>query len=120
MLSLQRGRNTPSKIRPKPEELYNFKSYYQGGSVEIDGNLDDWILDEPVVLDHKTQVAYGRGAWGGKEDYSVKAYSMWDIYNIYFAFEITDSKLVQNKTQKDMWEGDHVEFWLDVDLLGRF
>jgi len=117
---LQRGRNAPSKLRPKPEELYHFISNYQGGAVEIDGNLDDWILDNPVVLDHKIQVVYGRGVWGSKEDYSVKAYTMWDIYNLYLAFEITDNKLVQNKTQENMWEGDHVEFWLDVDLLGDF
>ncbi|MCD6460321.1 hypothetical protein J7L67_06600 [bacterium] len=117
---LQRGRNTPSKIRQKPDELYHFISNYQGGAVEIDGNLDDWILDDPTILDHKMQVVYGRGAWGGKEDYSVNAYSMWDIYNIYFAFKIIDNKLVQNKTKTDMWEGDHVEFWLDVDLLGDY
>ena len=118
--SLQRRRNTPLKKRLRPEDLFNFRSLYQEGSVEIDGKLDDWILDNPIVLDHRVQVIYGRGSWNGEEDYSVKGYSMWDLYNLYFAFEVTDNTLVQDKTQADMWEGDHIEFWLDVDLLGDY
>ena len=45
---------------------------------------------------------------------------MWDAGNLYLAFDITDDVLVQEKTGGDMWEGDHVEFWLDADLLGDY
>lgn len=114
---LQRGRNTPMKTRPEPKDLPKFVSNFKEGAVKIDGKLDDWILTDPVILNKKNQVVYGPGAWGGEDDYSVHAYSMWDPYNIYFAFDITDDKLVQNKTKQDMWEGDHIEFWLDMDLL---
>ncbi|RJP60978.1 MAG: hypothetical protein C4541_02985 [Candidatus Auribacter fodinae] len=117
---LQRGRNTPMKIRPEPEDLDHFISWYQEKGVVIDGNTNDWILTDPSVQDEKTQVVYGRGAWNGKSDYSISAYSMWDLYNIYFLFDITDNTIVQEKTAQDMWEGDHVEFWLDVDLKGDY
>lgn len=117
---LQRGRNTPFKLRPKPDELDQFISHYQQGSVTIDGDLSDWILNDAKILDQKKQVVFGPGAWSGPPDYSIKAYSMWDLYNIYFAFDITDNVTVQEKTHKEMWEGDHVEFWLDVDLIGDY
>lgn len=114
---LQRGRNTPVKMRAEPEELPRFISGYQEKGVEIDGELDDWILDNPIILANKDQVQYGRGAWVDRRDYSLKAYAMWDKFNLYFAFDVTDNALVQNKTQQDMWEGDHIEFWLDLDLM---
>lgn len=117
---LQRGRNTPSKPRPAPEELMQFVSNYHPEAVKIDGKLDEWNLSNPVVLDKKDQVCYGRGAWNSKEDYSLKAYSAWDEYNIYFAFDVTDNAIVQNKTQQDMWEGDHIEFWLDINLMADY
>ncbi len=117
---LQRGRNTPTKLRPKPEDLSKFVANYQEGSVEIDGKLDDWITTTPIILNKKDQVQYGRGAWTDRDDYSLKAYAMWDLYNVYFAFEIKDDKLVQTKTGQEIWEGDHVEFWLDLDLLGDY
>ncbi len=117
---LQRGRNTPFKLRPKPEDLAQFVSRYQQSAVEIDGALGDWIKTDPVILDQKKDVVFSPGAWMGPEDYSIAAYSMWDLYNIYFAFVITDNEMVQEKTKQEMWEGDHIEFWLDVDLLGDY
>ncbi len=117
---LQRGRNTPYKLRVKPEELNQFISRFQQGTVEIDGDLGDWIKTDPVVLNQKRQVVFGPGAWNGPEDYSITAYSMWDLYNLYLAFVVVDNVLVQEKVKQEMWEGDHIEFWLDVDLLGDY
>jgi hypothetical protein len=45
---------------------------------------------------------------------------MWDEGSLYFAFYITDDKIVQEKQGNDMWEGDHVELWLDIDLEGDY
>lgn len=114
---LQRGRNTPSKLRPAPETLDKFVSNYQEKAIYVDAQIEDWILSSGVELNKKEQVTCGRGAWKGKNDYSIKAYSMWDLYNVYFLFDVTDNTIFQNKTKQDMWEGDHIEVWLDVDLM---
>ncbi len=113
---LQRGRNTPLKKRLEPDKLPQFVSRYCESTVTIDGKIEEWIKDNPLVLKEKDQVVYGRGAWQGEDDYSVKAYSMWDQYNIYFAFEVKDNTHVQMKSKQDMWEGDHIELWFDADL----
>jgi hypothetical protein len=43
---------------------------------------------------------------------------MWDREAFYIAVDVINDKLVQDKTAGDMWEGDHVELWLDVDCIG--
>ncbi len=115
--SLQRGPKVPLKVRSNPDKLDQFISNYQQGSIKIDGDLSDWILSDPVELDNKNQVFFGPDTWNGLDDYSISAYSMWDSDNLYLAFVVIDDKLVQEKSKLDMWEGDHLEFWLDVDLL---
>ncbi len=89
-------------------------------AVRIDGVLEEWEQDPGVVFDQKDQVAYNPHAWGGPADLSARAWSAHDTKNFYFAFDVTDDAVVQNKTGRDMWEGDHVELWLDLDLAGDF
>jgi len=115
---LQRGRNAPIKQRPK--EIYNIISSQKTSSVKIDGNLNDWNVSQPYLIDKKVNVVHGGFAWNGPQDLSAAVYSMWDDSNLYFAFDITDDKVVQEKTSSDMWEGDHVEMWLDMDFMGDY
>jgi len=119
---LQRERNVPHKERPLPDQSDAFvlKAGQTDVPLEIDGKLDDWKLGDPIILDAKDDVAVGRGSWVDANDLSVKTYAMWDIENIYLAFVVTDDTVVQEKTGADMWEGDHIECWLDVDLLGDY
>jgi len=111
---LPRGRNVPLKIRPK--KVYEIASAKAKGVVSADGKLDEWDLSRAYVIDKRENVVYGKSAWDGARDLSSTAYSMWDSENLYFAFDITDNKVVQEKTRDQMWEGDHIEFWLDVEL----
>ena len=112
---LQRGRNAPIKQRPK--ETYTVLSLNKKADISIDGDLKDWAFLKPYIIDKKVNVVYGGFTWGGPQDLSVKAYSMWDKDDLYFAFDVTDDKIVQEKTKHDMWEGDHIEMWLDMDLM---
>ncbi|MFH1779079.1 MAG: sugar-binding protein [Candidatus Omnitrophota bacterium] len=115
---LPKGRNVPTKERPK--DVRSFASIGRRGRIIIDGRLDDWDTSLPFLLDKKEDIVFGSGGWKGKEDFSVEVFSQWDAENLYFAFKIKDDKLVQEKSEGDMWEGDHVELWLDVDLLGDY
>ncbi len=115
---LQKGRNVPTKERPKA--AYTIVSVEKKDKAAIDGTLNGWDLSESYLLDKKEDVIFGAGTWGGKEDYSAGIYSQWDAQNLYFAFKITDDKLVQQWTGENMWQGDHIEMWLDADLLGDY
>lgn len=115
---LQRGRNVPIKQRPK--EIYMIKSKPKTKNISIDGDLKDWDFSSGFAIDKKVNVVHGQFLWNGPGDLSAKVYSMWDNDNLYFAFDITDDKIVQEKKGNDIWEGDHIEMWLDMDLNGDY
>jgi hypothetical protein len=115
---LQRGRNAPIKQRPK--DIYSISSFKGKAEIKIDGSLKGWDISRPYIIDKKVNVVHGGFAWGGPQDLSVKTYSAWDEDNLYFAFDITDDKIVQEKTKHDIWEGDHIEMWLDMDLMSDY
>ncbi len=119
---LPRGRNVPHRDRPPPEKspAFTLASAQTRKPLAMDGRLDDWCSRSSLVLTGKTDVASGRGAWSGADDLGVRAFSMWDRDNLYLAFDVADNQVVQAKTGGDMWEGDHVECWLDVDLAGDY
>ncbi len=43
---------------------------------------------------------------------------MWDEEALYFAFEVVDDKIIQKERGNDIWKGDHIEVWLEMDLEG--
>ncbi|MBI4313413.1 MAG: hypothetical protein HY594_01210, partial [Candidatus Omnitrophica bacterium] len=115
---LQRGRNVPT--RDRPEKIYEIPSTRRTEELMMDGNLEEWRKLTPAAFDKKTNVVYGAGAWKGPQDLSYKMWSQWDEDAIYLAFELADDAVVQERAKGDMWEGDHVELWLDADLLGDY
>jgi len=117
---LQKGRNVPIKQRPSEDKIYHVISVQKKAEIKMDGTLNGWDLSSPFLIDKKINVVYGQSAWGGPQDLSAKVYSMWDENNIYFAFDITDDKIVQKWTGHDMWQGDHIEMWLDMNLFGDY
>lgn len=112
---MTRGRNVPTKDR---KDNYVIKAKELTGQINLDGSLDDWDTSSPYGISEKKNVVYGGGAWQGPQDTSYKVYTMWDKEAFYIAVDVTNDKLVQEKTAGDMWEGDHVELWLDVDCTG--
>ncbi|PIR65604.1 MAG: hypothetical protein COU52_03340 [Candidatus Omnitrophica bacterium CG10_big_fil_rev_8_21_14_0_10_43_8] len=115
---LQRGRNVPIKQRPK--DIYSIVSKRRLSNIKIDGNLSDWDLSSMYAVDKKVNVVYGQFSWAGPNDLSAKIYSMWDDGNLYFAFDITDDVIEQEKAKHDLWEGDHIEMWLDMNLMADY
>lgn len=116
--SMPKEKNVPTKDRPLPNQTPVFEAPHTAGDIIIDGNIGDWDKTYPVSLDNLEQVVdYGKTVWRGVNDYSLKAYAMWDESNVYFAFDVTDDKPVQDKVGQDIWEGDHIELWFDSDLI---
>lgn len=95
------------------------------GEVVIDGDLSDWILDNPMVMGQKQAGSSGlldetyllhttadgnRGDSMDEIDYRLTAYFMWDKDYLYVAGVIEDDCVVEF----DPWQGcDRVELFLN-------
>ena len=63
---------------------------YKANNIAIDGNLDDWNLDSPAVVEDASQVIRDVVFWQGANDCSAKFYLAWDEENLYMAADITE------------------------------
>ncbi|MBI4435843.1 MAG: hypothetical protein HY590_00290 [Candidatus Omnitrophica bacterium] len=116
--NLQKSRNVPTKER---KIFYTVDAMQVSKPVTTDGDLFEWeeLIQAPTV-EEKENVVYGQGAWRGKKDLSFKASVRWDEGALYLAVAVFDDRLAQEKVGEDLWEGDHVEIWLDMDLEGDY
>ena len=119
-IRLEKSKRDFNSKKFKEGDIYTINSFQRTTPTTIDGNLDEWNLDYPFALKKKKQVVYGSGAWKGPKDFTCRIYSMWDEENLYFAFDLTDDVIMQWETGENMWRGDHLELWLDVDLGADF
>jgi len=115
---MQRGRNVPT--RERTGKVPPIRAAQRLQPVTIDGDLSDWADAAWSKVDQKNQVVYGVGAWGWDKDLSFKYAVRWEPKALLIALEVTDNTLVQEKKGADMWEGDHIELWVDADLEGDY
>ncbi|MBI1953370.1 MAG: hypothetical protein HYS41_04520 [Candidatus Omnitrophica bacterium] len=115
---LQKGRNVPT--RERTGKVAPLTARPAPIPIAADGNLDEWEGARWYTFDHRGQVVYGAGAWKSPQDLSFKAAFQWSPEALYLAIEVADDALVQEWAAGDLWQGDHVELWLDVDLLGDY
>jgi hypothetical protein len=87
----------------------------------IDGDISDWVGSDPNPVPAQF-VTLNRNAWRGPEDLSADFYLAWDDSNFYIGALITDDVHVQfDRTRGDqLYKGDDLEIWFDVDLDGDF
>jgi len=112
---LQRGRNVP--IRERTGKVPPIQATRRTHPVTVDGDLSDWAdVTAWDKVDQKGQVVYGVGAWGWDKDMSFKVAVRWEPKALLLAIDVTDNAVVQEKQGADMWEGDHIELWVDADL----
>ncbi len=115
----QRDTKTPQnrlRLQTPEGKIVKLNSYKKKLPKTIDGKLVDWHKNSFYKISRKENVVFGKSAWKNKSDLSCKIYSEWDDSTLYMAFDVIDNKIVQEKKGFDLWEGDHIEFWLDVDL----
>ena len=115
---LQRGRNVP--MRERSGKVPKIEAPSRKQPITVDGDLSEWTDAFWVTMDKKEQVVYGAGAWNWSPDVSFKAAVSWEPKGLLLALDVTDDIHVQEKQHADMWEGDHLELWIDVDLLGDY
>ncbi|RME82649.1 MAG: hypothetical protein D6775_10320, partial [Caldilineae bacterium] len=83
----------------------------------IDGSPDDW---QGVPLLPLTFVQQGGENWSGEEDLTAVIRLAWDEQALYLLAEVRDDVHVQELRAYDIFNGDSVELWLDMDLAGDF
>jgi len=115
---LQKERNVPTRLR-KEEDVYTLYARFLDAPLTFDGSVTAF-KGPAIVLDKPKYVVYGKENWRGESDLSAKIYIGWDADALYFAFDITDDKIVQKWTKGDMWQGDHIELWIDAELEGDY
>jgi len=116
-------RNVPLKTnRPPVAQLYQLAAVRRDGTpVVVDGDAGEWTAVAPTCrLDTDPYVVYGREQWRGPQDTSMTVRAAWDASMLYLLFDVRDDVVWQEKQRADMWAGDHLEVWLDVDLFGDY
>lgn len=71
------------------EDRPNITAHKANGIV-IDGDLSDWNLDSPAVVNDAAQVIRDLSFWQGPNDCSAKFYLSWDEENLYIAADVTE------------------------------
>ncbi len=115
---LQKGRNVPT--RERTGKVSPLTAPQALAPIAADGILNEWEGAKWLTFDQRSQVVYGAGAWKSREDLSFKAAFQWSPEALYLALEVQDDTLLQEWPAGDMWQGDHVEVWFDVDILGDY
>ncbi|MFH1826429.1 MAG: sugar-binding protein [bacterium] len=101
------ARHTVAAAAPKKKKTV---VAVKAGNVAIDGQLNDWVKQNPITMADESYLKEGTG-WAGPKDLSGSTYIMWDEANLYLAAEIEDEMpFVNNKTGRDIWNGDAIEF----------
>ncbi len=76
----------------------------------IDGNLEDWSLDMPLVLDESVEyVALNKEKYTGNGDVSGKIYGSYDDKNFYLAAIVTDNIHSSSDNKGYYWAADGIQ-----------
>lgn len=65
-------------------------AYKTTSEITIDGDLGEWNISSPAIINQESQVIRDKGQWTGPEDSSAEVYLMWDESNLYLAAKIMD------------------------------
>ena len=63
---------------------------HKANAITIDGDLSDWDLSSPAVLEDASQIIRDLSFWQGPNDLSAKVYAAYDEENLYLAFDVTE------------------------------
>jgi hypothetical protein len=81
----------------------------------VDGDLSEWtFLVYPI-----DQPAFGRESWLGPADLSAVWNIAWDDKYIYLALKVQDDVFVQAARGDQLFNGDSLEVWLNIDPGSR-
>ena len=83
--------------------------------IQVDGDLADWAtVPNAIRIDAKEQATWGTKDWHGADDLSGIIRLAWRSTGLLLAAEITDDVFTQPYSGMDIYNGDHVNFWIDL------
>ena len=88
---------------------------HKASGITIDGNLDDWNLDSPAVINDMSQIIRDGQLWKGENDCSVTFYLSWDEDNLYIAADVTEDTPFGAIEMLEIAEQDNLEFFISTD-----
>ena len=86
-----------------------------GSPLVIDGNLDDWDLSSPIVINREEQVIRDVSFWQGEMDLSCTVYVMWDEENLYLAADVTEDTPYGAIEMLELDGEDNFKLYLSTD-----
>ncbi len=90
--------------------------YKPDPGIAVDGNPGEWSdVPTALVFDRVEQLTIGRSSWRGPDDLSGRVKLAWRGDGLYLLAEVVDDRFFQLKQDKDVWQGDHVELYLDAE-----
>lgn len=81
----------------------------------IDGNLDDWDLSSPIVINREEQVIRDVSFWQGEMDLSCTVYVMWDENNLYLAADVNEDSPYGAIEMLELDGEDNFKLYLSTD-----
>ncbi len=83
--------------------------------IEVDGNLGDWErVPNAHLINTVEQVVWGANSWTGPADLHGTVRLAWRQEYLFIAADVVDDSLHQTQRGANIWQGDHVEIYLDV------
>lgn len=72
------------------DQTYQTVAWQAAQPPKIDGDLEEWNLTTPVVLERPDQVVKNAPYWDGPANASGRFYLMWDAENLYIGAQVSD------------------------------
>jgi len=96
-------------------EDFHVIAYDVDPPIEIDGRFGDWEkIPNVITLDTREHMTYGADMWSGPKDLSAVIRLAWRTGWIAIGAEVTDDRVLQPYAGRDIWKGDHFNFWVDM------
>ena len=86
-----------------------------GSPLVIDGNLDDWDLSSPIVINREEQFIRDVSFWQGEMDLSCTVYVMWDENNLYLAADVNEDSPYGAIEMLELDGEDNFKLYLSTD-----
>lgn len=102
------------RAAPKPERVV--QAARAAGTIQIDGNLDEWSDAQWIAVDRPENILRGASAWPGPEKAAFHLAFLWDETHLYIAARVFDEEHRQDEVGPSVWRGDAL--WLYFNLLG--
>ncbi|HHT14425.1 MAG: sugar-binding protein [Christensenellales bacterium] len=61
--------------------------------IVLDGKLDEWNLNDPIIINDPTQLVRDHHFWNGPDDLSAKVYIAWDETYFYIGADVTEDSV---------------------------